>query len=332
MTSLFSIIVPVYNDAAQLPRCVNSVLAQRGEWELLLVDDGSTDGSGALCDGFAAACPDTVRVLHQENRGPGAARNAGLAAARGDYVLFADSDDFFEGCALFILAARLRETDRPDMLFYNYRCADAAGRTLYTAVNALPPGAPSVRDEGKRPLLAAGSVWNRAVRRGLFAERGIAFPAGVWYEDFGATAKLGGGAARCAFVPDVLYNYVVRPGSIMQSPRAERKADMLAVFDDVLAWFEQSDLRAAYHAELEYLCAYHILYAASIDILKRAPYHPVLDDLRAYARGHFPDAWQNEYVRGLSLRRRLTLGLLARRHYTFLHAACRAVRGRPASE
>ena len=91
---LISVIVPVYNVAAWLPRCVDSILAQTYEnLEILLVDDGSTDGSGNICEEYAKK--DTrIRVLHKENGGLSSARNAGLDAAAGAYIGFVDSDDW----------------------------------------------------------------------------------------------------------------------------------------------------------------------------------------------------------------------------------------------
>lgn len=94
----FSVIVPVYNVEAYLKTCVDSVIAQTySDYELILVDDGSTDHSGALCDRLAAKTG--CHVVHQENGGLGAARNTGIATARGDYLVFLDSDDFLSpGC------------------------------------------------------------------------------------------------------------------------------------------------------------------------------------------------------------------------------------------
>ena len=89
----FSVIVPVYNVEAYLKTCVDSVIAQTcSDYELILVDDGSTDHSGALCDRLAAKTG--CHVVHQENGGLGTARNTGIATARGDYLVFLDSDDF----------------------------------------------------------------------------------------------------------------------------------------------------------------------------------------------------------------------------------------------
>lgn len=93
---LISVIVPVYNTEKYLEKCVNSLLTQTyTNLELLLVDDGSTDGSGALCDRFAAQDP-RVRALHKKNGGSSSARNLGIAEARGEYIGFVDSDDFVD--------------------------------------------------------------------------------------------------------------------------------------------------------------------------------------------------------------------------------------------
>ena len=95
-----SIIIPVYNVRQWLEETVNSVLNQTfRDFELILVDDGATDGSGALCDAFAAA-DSRVKVIHQENAGVSAARNAGIRMAQGDYLYFVDGDDWMEEDAI----------------------------------------------------------------------------------------------------------------------------------------------------------------------------------------------------------------------------------------
>ena len=91
---MLSVIVPCYNGEAFLARAVESALAQSfRDLEIILVDDGSTDGSSAMCDRYAALDP-RVRVIHQSNAGLSAARNAGIAAAQGEYIAFLDADDY----------------------------------------------------------------------------------------------------------------------------------------------------------------------------------------------------------------------------------------------
>lgn len=118
----FSVIIPVYNGWEYLREGVDSVLGQTGaDFEILLVDDGSTDGeSGALCDTLAREHPDCIRVLHKPNGGAGDARNAALPLAQGDYVLFLDSDDSYTPEAFAVLAAALDET-QADVCYFGLR-------------------------------------------------------------------------------------------------------------------------------------------------------------------------------------------------------------------
>ena len=104
----FSVIVPVYNVQAYLSACVKSVVEQAGpaDWECILVDDGSTDACPAMCDAFAQLCPG-VTVIHRSNGGLAAARNTGIKAAKGKWLLFLDSDDYWPPHMLEKLRAAL---------------------------------------------------------------------------------------------------------------------------------------------------------------------------------------------------------------------------------
>lgn len=121
----FSIIIPVYRVEEYLEKCVDSILAQTcQDFELLLIDDGSPDGSGAICDRYAASHPNQVRALHQPNGGAGAARNRGIELAQGDYLLFVDGDDWLAPNLLEDLSAPSRPHRRP----LSVRRARRAGR------------------------------------------------------------------------------------------------------------------------------------------------------------------------------------------------------------
>ena len=114
----FSIIIPVYRVEEYLEKCVESILAQTcQDFELLLIDDGSPDGSGAICDRYAASHPNQVRALHQPNGGAGAARNRGIELAQGDYLLFVDGDDWLAPNLLEDLSASIAATPADLYLF-----------------------------------------------------------------------------------------------------------------------------------------------------------------------------------------------------------------------
>lgn len=133
-----SIIVPVYNVEQYLPAALDSLRVQTcPDWEAILVDDGSPDGCGALCD--AAARQDArFRVIHQKNAGVGAARNAGLAAARGTYVQFLDSDDALEPQMVEVLCRTAKQTDADLIMFGGYEEHYAADGTRTGCTDIAP--------------------------------------------------------------------------------------------------------------------------------------------------------------------------------------------------
>ena len=122
---LFSVIVPVYKVENVLPRCIESILNQTvTDFELILIDDGSPDRSGEICDAYAAK-DSRIRVIHQKNGGVSKARNAGLDIAQGEYIVFVDSDDWVDADAYMQILDKLREfvvdgEAKLDMLLSNY--------------------------------------------------------------------------------------------------------------------------------------------------------------------------------------------------------------------
>ena len=136
MTPDVSILIPVYNEEVYLPRCLDSIVRQTLQsWELLLVDDGSTDRSGSICDSYAAM-DSRIRVIHQENAGISAARNAGLAAAAGKYIGFVDSDDWIAPEMFQRLLTIAGETDCP-LVMCDARTVYADGRSEPDTITQL---------------------------------------------------------------------------------------------------------------------------------------------------------------------------------------------------
>lgn len=173
-----SIIIPVYRAERFLPRCLHSVAAQSfADWECLLIDDGSPDGSAGICRQFAAKDPRFV-LFQQENRGPGAARNAGLRLAKGEFVLFLDSDDVWPSCFLQTVLSLQREL--PDRLIL-WAYTDEAER--------LAPSSPAVTPElyGREQmgrLFLDGFlyyVWNKLFRLELIRAADLSFQTDLRY-------------------------------------------------------------------------------------------------------------------------------------------------------
>lgn len=313
-----SIIIPVYNVEQYLPGCLESLLANElSDCEIILVDDGATDGSGALCDAFAAKHPGLARVIHQSNGGLGAARNTGIEAAKGDWLLFLDSDDQLAPEALSCLK-RAVLTPGTQIVGFGFDSDDGAGH-LRPGDSGFPPAAePFSLDQRPDYLLALPSAPLRLWRRSLFLESGVRFPSRVWYEDIRTTVKLLPLAAGITVLPERLYRYLQRPGSIMSNQNLDRNREILEAFDDILDWFRRQGLFERYRRELCELTVEHVLLAASVRVARVDPKHPLLREFRAYTDTAFPDWAAEPYLKRLSKPKTLALTLIRGDHYRVL--------------
>ena len=134
----FSILIPVYNVKKYISQCFDSILSQTfKDFEVIIVDDGSTDGSGAECDKFAKEHGGFVRVIHKENGGLISARRTAIAEARGEYCVFLDSDDMLSGEYLERADRALREYSNPDMLICSFLYIDDDGNTSVPSYGKL---------------------------------------------------------------------------------------------------------------------------------------------------------------------------------------------------
>ena len=309
-----SVIVPVYKVEEYLEKCVQSILAQtERDFELILVDDGSPDRCGALCDSLAQTDP-RVRVIHQENQGLGGARNTGIREARGDWLLLVDSDDWIEPKILEkAMEAGLRE--EADLVMFAFRTVDEQGRELGVFREDMPKERGIGLQEHKEALLTAPCAWNKLYRRSFFQGTGLAYPPRVWYEDLRTTPKLMAKAGRMVFLDEVGYNYLQRQGSIMKSANLERNREILDAFDDLLPWFRKEGLFEAYRRELEYLAVFHVYLTAGVRVALADRKSPLLRELAAYVEERFPGWRQNPYLPKLGGKRRLLVSLLEKKWY-----------------
>lgn len=312
----FSVVIPVYNVADYLRGCVDSVLANDcSDCEIILVDDGSTDGiCPALCDEIAAEHPGLIRVIHQENRGLGGARNTGLEAARGEYLFFLDSDDTIVPDALSKLEEAIRNSGA-DIISFNLYSDDGEGTLKLIKANAFLSDEPFSLRERPDFLLSLPSAWSRGWKRELFLNSGVRYPSHVWYEDIRTSTKLFALASSVYTIGDCLYRYLQRPGSIMNSRAVERNREILDAFDDILGWFDAENLRDGYASELERLAIDHIVLAATVRVARMDPKHPLLAEFSAYMERHFPNYYGNGYAAQLPGLHKLLLKLVKGKHY-----------------
>lgn len=214
---LISVIVPIYNVAPYLRKCLDSLKGQTlKDIEVICIDDGSTDESGLIADEYAT---DTrFRIIHTENRGLSAARNRGIDEAKADWLMFVDSDDWVdkEFCRIPYEAAVENEADL--VIFQTDWWKN--GRKLKNKEQNIPIG---IVDEAIAHELGAVAAWNKLYRKMLF--KGIQYPDGHNYEDYATTHKLVHEASCVVMLQGILYHHVVRTGSITQTRTVSNKKD-----------------------------------------------------------------------------------------------------------
>lgn len=311
----FSVVIPVYNVKDYLEKCVESVVCQaRRDMEIILVDDGSTDGvSGGLCDAYAEKYPETVRVIHKVNGGLGDARNVGLEAARGDYLVFIDSDDYVAPDMLETLS---REIEKAHADIYTFGFSvDTDGKITQTHFDELPEDAPFTLGSEPRLLLAAPNAWSRIWKRSLFLNSGIRYPKRVWYEDIRTTMKLFAVAESVVMLRRAFYFYVVRSDSITHNANVERNGEIIEAFDDLLAWYKERGLYEKYENELCKLAIDHLFIAASVRVLTIDRKNALLGKFRTYMENNFPGYRDNPYLPSLAKKHRMVFNMLCRGQY-----------------
>ena len=310
----FSLIVPVYRIEEYLPKCIDSVLAQTcQDFELLLIDDGSPDGCGKICDDYAARHPDRIRAVHQPNGGAGAARNHGIRLSHGEYLLFVDGDDYLSPDFLAALTGVIEKTPADLVLFG--ALVERDGRQVGRLDETVPAERLlTVRDE---PELYFGVMapWNRAYRRTLFTENDIEFATKVWYEDIRVVTKLLAVAQTAYRLPGAYYHYLQREGSAMNNKNVTRNAEILQAYDDILGWYGAHGFWEARRAELTFQAVQHILLAATVRVLLIDRKSPLVGEFRAYMERNFPDFRENRYLPLLDKNKRLVYRLLLKRRY-----------------
>ena len=239
---VFSIIVPVYNTAQYLEACVASLLQQTlPDLEVILVDDGSTDGSGALCDDLAAR-DERVRVLHKANAGQGLARNDGLDTARGEYVLFIDSDDTIEPDSCEVLR-QFMEENHLQLCSFGYIIEDRDGNEvtrpsltthIYEGDEVRSRFVPHYfGDSPEDPALRGVSSCMTAFRRDVIEEGHARFPSEreVLSEDTLFSLKVCYMVERAGVLARYLYHYYQNPSSFSHTYRPDRFDKTLKLCD-----------------------------------------------------------------------------------------------------
>ena len=234
MKPLLTVVIPVYNVEKYLKRCIESILIQ--EWkhyDILLVDDGSTDNSPQICEDYAKAY-DIISVIHKENGGLSEARNTGISNAEGEYVYFLDSDDWIEPNTFSDLAEVI-ESDQYDIISFNPEFVKSEHDIIKSDSKRTK------RLTGKEALIdmfsygfITGFATDKIYRKALFTKNTIQFPVGKYYEDLGTNYKLFLAAKKVYATNQKYYHYLIdNPDAITQSWNEKKLRDMFEFYKEV---------------------------------------------------------------------------------------------------
>ncbi|MBO4220584.1 MAG: glycosyltransferase [Clostridia bacterium] len=233
---IVSVIIPVYNVTPYLKNCLDSILASDySGFEILLIDDGSTDDSGIICDEYAKL-DNRIRVFHTENRGVCAARNLGLDNASGDCVLLVDGDDMIRPDLIGDMIRTIDENDL-DCVIFGYSMipedatSDSIPETPAPQIIETMDASSAVREAlvGKKYRVLS---WNKLYRSSLWTD--LRFPVGRSYgDDAAVTCKILGRCSKVGYTPSVYYYYRERSGSALHAGFSEKRIQLLDSYNEI---------------------------------------------------------------------------------------------------
>ncbi len=227
---LVSVIVPVYNVEKYLVRCIESILAQTyTNLEILLIDDGSTDSSGKMCDEYAEK-DSRIRVIHQENQGLAEVRNVGIRKAKGEWIQFVNSDDWIDAETIET-CYRLSQEYGADIVSFIIQSERAYGKSL--SVDSFSPKLMSSTEALSLILWSkyiTASSCNKFAKKDLFS--GVEYPRGKLFEDIHTVYKYVSKAKNVLCTDHPFYHCLQRSGSITHSVFSGRTYDLAEAIDD----------------------------------------------------------------------------------------------------
>lgn len=300
MSDLISIIVPVYNVQNYLEKCLESILRQTYKnIEIILVDDGSTDTSGRICDQYCEEYPH-MKVIHKTNGGLSDARNRGLEYAKGEYVVFVDSDDIIDENIIEYLY-RLIKRERADI-------------GICDPVHCYPDQIIKFEKADKESVFKFGeaieemlyqksflvSAWGKIYPTRYFEN--IKFPVGVLFEDAAVMYKLFDKAKRIVYGNAKLYGYVHRENSITTKKFSIHDGDILTICDQIDSYFKDREDGVKRAAR-----SYHM--AAALRMYLNAPREEKFETIIRISKA-FLDANCDDTLRDYKIRRKMRIALL----------------------
>ena len=289
-----SVIVPVYIGEKDIGRCLFSLLNQTLPVDIIVVDDGSKDGTRQVVEKLAQTHPE-IHYFYKENGGIANTRNFGIEHVENEYFGFLDSDDYVEP-EMFATMLKEIEKTNSDICMCNF---------LWVYENSTKL-AKDIGYQNKHELLEGmfATLWNKLYRTEWFKATGIAFPDGLRYEDASVLYRLVNHMDHVCYVEETFVNYVQREGSITHTFNININ-DMIEVFKGIKAYYQEVGTYAEYRDEIEYLFIRFFLgnsYLRACRINDREVRQDTLNKGWDFLLANYPNFKQNRYLKGSGLK------------------------------
>lgn len=278
----FSVVVPIYNVKNYLDECIDGIIRQSfKDYEIILVDDGSTDGSAEACDEWKNKY-DSIKVIHKPNGGLSDARNVGANQAEGEYLVFLDSDDYWNDEFFLEKIHDMIHMSNLDLVVFGYKkVINEKELSIYT---------PQSESKTIEELVLAGEfnicAWDKVVRRDLISSNNIAFRKGVFSEDMEWCSLLYKCVESVAVLPEAPYSYRQRDGSITKRISEKNISDVVYNFERCLEI--KTELSQEKGAIFDYYLSKNIsmlmLALSQVDRVSQKKYYKFVKDNIAYLK------------------------------------------------
>lgn len=305
-----SIIVPMYNVEQYIQQCLDSLVVQTlHDFEVLVVDDGSTDQGSVIVDKMIEKYPNIIKQLHKKNGGLSDARNYAIPFAKGQYIAFLDSDDYVEPTLYEKLVSKM-DTGY-DVVVTNIEYFYENGNPSWIMKGLTDWKCESL---SKRALLSPMFAWNKIYKAKYFTQDKVQYPLNTWYEDIPVTAPIFATTDNIGYLDETLIHYRQREGSIMSVTKGQRLKEIFEIMKLVRNTFKELQLDKEYHDELEYLHIEHLRLYGMFRFIRSPLFDELYDLSDSCMEDNYPNWKQNKYVKNLSLKNRIFLKIFNKKN------------------
>lgn len=303
----FSVVIPVYNSAKYLKKCLDSLVNQRfKDIEIIIVNDGSTDNSIEIINKYIKKY-DNISIYSITNHGQSFARNYGLSKATGEYISFVDSDDYVNKNLFFEIDKFLKKGDY-DIVLFDYCAVSQNDEILFKQKFKCRDYKNVTNIEY---LFGDPCPWNKVYKKKFLDKIKFKLPEGIIYEDYCYIPTLVKSDPIIGYISKELYYYVYSDSSTTRNSIYKEKYEDLLKATELL---HNSFVNTEYLEEIEYIIYYHFLYFGSLNFYKYEKYG-VIDKISNFMYLNYPNWMKNKYVKRKGKKEKILAYLFYKKKY-----------------